>query len=96
MGGGGLPLSYVGEPFDYDVFVSYAHAEVETKAPLIRDWSRHVAGRLRALLATALNVEGGSLESEIQVFFDDRCLFQDSRSRRPCARRLSARRSSSC
>jgi hypothetical protein len=24
-------LSYVGDPFDYDVFVSYAHAEVETK-----------------------------------------------------------------
>jgi hypothetical protein len=67
-------LSYVGEPFDYDVFVSYAHAEVETKVPLIRDWSRHVAGRLRDLLATALNVEGASLESEIKVFFDDRVL----------------------
>jgi TIR domain len=71
---GGAPLSYVGEPFDYDVFVSYARAEVETKAPLVRDWSKHIAGRLRDLLATALNVEGGAPESEIQVFFDDRVL----------------------
>jgi hypothetical protein len=62
-------VSYVGEPFDYDVFVSYARAEVETTAPLIRDWSRRVAGRLRDLLATAL-VEG----PEVQVFFDDRVL----------------------
>jgi TIR domain len=66
-------LSYVGEPFDYDVFVSYAHAEVETNAPLIRNWSRHVAEQLRDLLATALNVEGPS-GSEIQVFLDDRVL----------------------
>ena len=71
---GGAPLSYVGDPFDYDVFVSYAHADVETRAPLVRDWSRHVCGRLRDLLATALNVEAGSPESEIQVFFDDRVL----------------------
>jgi hypothetical protein len=67
-------LSYVGEPFEYDVFVSYAHAEVETRAPLIRDWSRHVARRLCDLLATALNAEGGTPESEIQMFFDDRVL----------------------
>jgi len=67
-------LSYVGEPFDYDVFVSYAQAEVETKAPLVRDWSRYVAARLRDLLATALNVEGGPRDSGIQVFFDDRVL----------------------
>jgi hypothetical protein len=66
-------LSYVGEPFDYDIFVSYAHAEVETKAPLIRDWSRHAAGRLQDLLATALNVDAGP-GSEVQVFFDDRVL----------------------
>ena len=46
-------MSYVGEPFDYDVFVSYAHAEVETKAPLIRNWSRRVAEQLRDLLASA-------------------------------------------
>jgi hypothetical protein len=68
------PLSYVGDTFDYDVFVSYAHAEVETKAPLIRDWSRNVAGRLSDLLATALNVQGSSPESEVQVFLDDRVL----------------------
>ena len=67
-------MSYVGEPFHYDIFVSYAHAEVETKAPLIRDWSRHSAGRIRDLLATALNVEGGPPGSEVQVFFDDRVL----------------------
>jgi hypothetical protein len=70
----GHPLSYVGTPFDYDVFVSYAHAEAETKAPLTRDWSRYVAGRLRDLLATALNVDSGSPGSDAQVFFDDRVL----------------------
>jgi hypothetical protein len=79
MQAGGAPLSYVGEPFDYDVFVSYAHAEVETQASLVRDWSRHVTGRLRDLLATALNVEAGSpgteiQKCEIQFFFDDRVL----------------------
>jgi hypothetical protein len=56
------------------MFVSYAHAEVETKAPLIRDWSRHIAGHIRDLLATALNVEGDPPGSEVQVFFDDRVL----------------------
>jgi hypothetical protein len=65
-------LSFIGDPFDYDVFVSYAHAEVETNSPLIRQWSRHIAGRLRDLLATAFNVEAQTPESEIQVFFDDR------------------------
>jgi hypothetical protein len=63
-------LSYVGDPFDYDVFVSYAHAEVETEAPLVREWSRHVAERLRQLLATAFV----SSKSKIQMFFDDRVL----------------------
>ena len=66
-------MSYVGEPFDYDVFVSYAHAEVETKAPLIRNWSRRVAEQLRDLLASALDVEGPS-GSEVEVFLDDRVL----------------------
>src|SRR5262249_60179142 len=67
-------MSYVGAPFDYDLFVSYAHAEAETKAPLIRNWSRHCAGRIRELLATALNVESDLSGSEVQVFFDDRVL----------------------
>jgi hypothetical protein len=66
-------LSYVGEPFEYDVFVSYAQATTETDAPLIRDWSRHVAGRLRELLATALNVDG-TADQKVQVFLDDRVL----------------------
>ena len=67
-------MSYVGKPFDYDLFVSYAHAEAETKAPLIRDWSRHAAGRIQELLATALNVECDLPGSAVQVFFDDRVL----------------------
>jgi hypothetical protein len=67
-------LSYVGKPFDYDLFVSYAHAEAETKAPRIRNWSRHTAGHIRELLATALNVECDLPDSEVQVFFDDRVL----------------------
>ena len=66
-------MSYVGEPFDYDVFVSYAHAENETGAAMLRDWSKLVAGSLRDRLATALNptVEPGSA---VQVFLDDRVL----------------------
>jgi TIR domain len=67
-------LSYVGMPFDYDLFVSYAHAEAETKTPLIRDWSIHNAGRIRELLATALNVECDLSGSEVQVFLDDHVL----------------------
>jgi hypothetical protein len=66
-------LSYVGEPFEYDVFVSYAHAENETGAVMLRDWSKHVAGRLRDRLATALNPDAES-SSAVQVFLDDRVL----------------------
>jgi TIR domain len=68
------PLSYVGDPFDYDVFVSYAHAEAETQASKIRAWSRYSAESLRDLLATALNAEGGPSGSKVQVFLDDRVL----------------------
>ena len=64
-------MSYVGEPFEYDVFVSYAHAIATTETSLIRDWSRFVAGHVQELLATALNVEGSG---KIQVFLDDRVL----------------------
>jgi hypothetical protein len=64
-------LVYVGEPFEYDVFVSYAQAIATTETPLIRDWSRFVAGHVQELLATALNVEGSG---KVQVFFDDRVL----------------------
>ena len=58
-------LSFVGEPFQHDVFVSYAHAERETDKTLIRDWSQKLADRLRTLLASALNptVSDGSKNS---------------------------------
>jgi hypothetical protein len=65
-------LSYVGEPFEYDVFVSYAHAEVETQASDIRLWSRHVVERLRNRLASALNIDDST--SGVRIFFDDRVL----------------------
>jgi hypothetical protein len=64
-------LSYVGEPFEYDVFVSYAQAIVTTETPLIRDWSRFVTEHMQEPLATSLNVEGSG---KVQVFFDDRVL----------------------
>ena len=66
-------MSYVGLPFEYDVFVSYAHAEAETDAPLIREWSKYIVTRLRDLLASALNpsVDGSSC---ISFFLDDRVL----------------------
>jgi hypothetical protein len=63
-------VSYVGEPFEYDVFVSYAHAKTETGTPLIRNWSKHVAGRLRDLLASGLNLTAA--ESTVKVFLDER------------------------
>ena len=66
-------MSYVGEPFEYDVFVSYAHAENETGAAMLRDWSKHVADRLRDRLATALNPDAKP-SSAVQVFLDDRVL----------------------
>jgi hypothetical protein len=65
-------LCYVGEPFEYDVFVSYAHAENETGASLLRDWSKQVAGRLRDRLATALPTTDPA--SAVHVFLDDRVL----------------------
>jgi hypothetical protein len=65
-------LSYIGEPFEYDVFVSYAHAEAETEAPDMRLWCRHVAERLRIRLANALN--RGNPSSDVRIFLDDRVL----------------------
>ena len=66
-------MSYVGEPFDYDVFVSYAHAENETGASLLRDWSKHVARSLETRLATALNPTVDAT-SAVKIFFDARVL----------------------
>ena len=68
---GNAALSFVGEPFQHDVFVSYAHAERETDETLIRDWSQKLADRLRTLLASALNPtlsDGSSFD----LFLDDR------------------------
>jgi len=96
MEGGGPSLSYVGKPFDYDVFVSYAHAERETEAPLIRNWSRHIAGRLGDLLATALNIEGDSPGSKIRLFLDDRVLVSGQPLTQILRQTLKARRCSSC
>ena len=66
-------MSFVGEPFAHDVFVSYAHAERETDDTLIRDWSQRLASKLRTLLASALNptVDDGS---RFDMFLDDRSL----------------------
>jgi hypothetical protein len=67
---GNAALSFVGEPFQHDVFVSYALAERETDETHIRDWSQKLAGRLRTLLASALNptVADGS---RFDLFVDD-------------------------
>jgi hypothetical protein len=67
-----VTLSYVGDPFDYDIFVSYARAEAETKAADLCLWSQHIAGRLRIHLATALNA--GDSNSDVKVFLDNRDL----------------------
>lgn len=66
-------MSYVGEPFEYDVFVSYAHAEAETEAALILDWSRRATDVLRELLASALNVNVPA-DSKIRFIRDDTVL----------------------
>ena len=66
-------MSYVGSPFEYDVFLSYAHAETETDAPVIREWSKYIATRLRDLLASALNPSVDS-NYRINFFIDDRVL----------------------
>ena len=67
---GDAALSFVGAPFQHDVFVSYAHAEHETDSPLIRDWSRRLAERLCELLGSSLNptVDDGS---KFDMFLDD-------------------------
>jgi hypothetical protein len=64
-------MSFVGHPFEYDLFVSYAHAETETESPLMRDWSRFVAGELCELLATAIN-PGSPPDSRFKMFLDNR------------------------
>jgi hypothetical protein len=53
-------LSYVGEPFKYDIFFSYPHA---IQAGLkndsdMRDWTRMVADKLLSLVAIGLSGEG--------------------------------------
>ncbi len=65
-------MSYVGEPFEYDVFVSYARAEQETGEPDMRMWCCHVARRLRSLLAAALNT--GHPGAYVQLFVDESAL----------------------
>jgi hypothetical protein len=65
-------MSYVGEPFDHDVFVSYAHAVVETESSDMLRWTRHVAEGVRSRLASALNTADPS--SYVSVFLDDRAL----------------------
>jgi hypothetical protein len=70
---GNARVSFVGAPFQHDVFVSYAHAERETDESMIRDWSQKLAIRLRTLLSSALNpsVTDGS---KFDLFLDDRGL----------------------
>ena len=66
-------MSFVGEPFLHDVFVSYALAERETDSSLIRNRSRRLAEKLRDMLASSLNptVDDGS---RFEMFLDDRSL----------------------
>jgi hypothetical protein len=73
-----LVVPYVGDPFEYDIFVSYAHAESATETPLIREWSQYVAGRLRDRLASALNPTVGD-EAKLTMFLDDRVLVSGER-----------------
>jgi hypothetical protein len=51
----GIGMSFVGDPYRYDVFFSYAYAEGSTNTTLLRDWSRLVAESLRMRLESALN-----------------------------------------
>jgi hypothetical protein len=48
-------MCYLGAPFEHDVFVSYAHAESETGAPLLVKWSHHFADRITQFLETRFN-----------------------------------------
>jgi len=73
-----LVVPYVGDPFEYDIFVSYAHAESATETPLIHEWSQYVAGRLRDRLASALNPTVGD-EAKVAMFLDDRVLVSGER-----------------
>jgi hypothetical protein len=65
-------VSYVGEPFEYDVFVSYARAEQETEANDMRSWSCNLAERLRSRLASALIADDAT--SQVKIFLDDRVI----------------------
>ena len=53
-----VAMSFVGDPFEYDVFFSYAYADAAIGSTALGEWSRKVAGYLNDLVATALSVEG--------------------------------------
>jgi TIR domain len=62
-------MCYIGAPFEHDVFVSYAHAEKDTGAPLLLRWSHHFVDRITEFLETYFN-PGQSVGSRIDVFID--------------------------
>jgi hypothetical protein len=62
-------MSYVGSPFKYDLFVSYARAEKATNASELLKWSLNFSDRVKALLRTSLNAESDE-QSRVAVFVD--------------------------
>jgi hypothetical protein len=62
-------MSYVGPPFDYDLFVSYARAETVTKDPLLLKWSHYVADRISDCLRHKFD-PGQPEATKIRVFLD--------------------------
>lgn len=66
-------MSYVGAPFEYDVFFSYAYAEEAIGSPILKNWSRLIATSIAGKVAFALN-GGRAPEARFKCFLDTRAL----------------------
>lgn len=64
-------MSYIGDPYEYDVFVSYPHAvEALRGDSTLRDWSRKVARNILSLVRMSL---AGEPDGEgFEYYLDDR------------------------
>jgi hypothetical protein len=66
-----LAVSYVGPPFGYDLFVSYARAVNIIKSDALVQWSHHFCNEITKLLAQRFN-RPGQESASIEVFIDEK------------------------
>lgn len=65
-----MGMSYLGAPYEYDLFFSYAYAERKAESELLKAWSQKVAERITDLLMLGFNAQAG--QAVFRVFLDKR------------------------